>query len=171
MDTQEECISKLKTGEAGMYCRAIHVNMKMGEFMVSGVGHDFLKKSGKKPYALCCSDVGNNPIQYSWCMPWFHKRCSGITRKCVADQNYVCHRCNDEAWPIDGRMGLKWMSTCVQNWFLVPESIIILKFQLINQIRSAFRCYQVEVCATICLKFYLQTNFRQTFFYKNYAYE
>ena len=58
------------------------------------------------PLCCRCSGVGNKSIQCSHCMLWVHKRkCSGITKWLVGDPNYVCRRCNDEAWPIAGRTG------------------------------------------------------------------
>ena len=53
--------------------------------------------------AVCCSGVGNNPIQSSQCMLRVHKKCSGITERLVTDPNYACRKCNGEAQPIDGK--------------------------------------------------------------------
>ena len=93
--------------------KELRVNMRKTKFLVSGVGHGVLKKSDKYPCAVSCCGVGNNSIQYSHCMLWVHNRCSGITKRLVADPNYVCCRCNGEVRPIDGRTvtNLKWMST------------------------------------------------------------
>ena len=57
VDTQEECISKLKVWKAGMESEGLHVNMRKTKFLVSGDGHDVLKKSVKYPCALSCSGV------------------------------------------------------------------------------------------------------------------
>ena len=105
-NTQEECISKLKAWKADMESRELHVNMKKTKytkFLVSGVGHAVVKKSGKYPCAACSSGVGNNSIQCSQCMWWVHKKCSGITKQLVAASNHVCRRCKGEARPIIGR--------------------------------------------------------------------
>ena len=47
--TQEECIYKLKSWKAGMESKGFCVNMKKTKLLVSGVGHDVLKKSSKYP--------------------------------------------------------------------------------------------------------------------------
>ena len=41
--------------------------------------------------------------QYSQCMWWVHKKCSGITKQLEAASNHVCRRCKSEARPINGR--------------------------------------------------------------------
>ena len=102
-DTQEECISKLKAWKTGMESKGLHVNMKKTKFLVSGVGHDVPKKSGKYPCAVCLSGVGNNSIKCSQCKLWVHKRCCGITGRLVEDPNYVCPRCNGKVPPITGQ--------------------------------------------------------------------
>ena len=105
MDIQQGCISKQqKARKAGMESKGIRVHMKTKiNFLVSGVGHDALKESGKCPCAVCCIGVGNNSIWCSECMLWVNKRYSVITKGMVADPIYVCHMCNGEARPIDGR--------------------------------------------------------------------
>ena len=45
IDTQEECISKLKAWKAGMESKELHVNMKKTKFLLSGDGQDVLQKS------------------------------------------------------------------------------------------------------------------------------
>ena len=45
-------ISKLKAWEAGMESIGHHVNMKKTKFLVSGDGHDVLKKCDKHPFAV-----------------------------------------------------------------------------------------------------------------------
>ena len=102
-DTQEECIPKLKAWEAGMESKRLHVNIKKTKFLVSAVGHDVPKKSGKYPCTVRCSGVCNNFIQCSQCMLLVQKKCSGITKWLVTDPNYVCPRCNVKALPIDSR--------------------------------------------------------------------
>ena len=57
-----QCISKLKAWEAGVESKGLHVNMKKTKFLVSGDGHDVLKKSDKHPFAVSCSGVGSNSI-------------------------------------------------------------------------------------------------------------
>ena len=82
MDTQEECISKLKTWKAGMESKGLCVI--------------------KYPCAVCCRGVGNNYIQCSQCMLSVHKKCNCITKQLVADSNYVRLRCKGGSRPIDG---------------------------------------------------------------------
>ena len=59
-------------------------SMLKTKFLVSSIGHDVLKRSGKYPCAV-------------------HKRFSGITERLVADLNYVCPRFDNKAWSIDFR--------------------------------------------------------------------
>ena len=80
----------------------LHININ-SNFLVSGVVHDVLKKSGKYICAVCYSGVGNNAVQCSKYMLWVYKGCIGITKRLVADLSYVCHGCNGEARPINGR--------------------------------------------------------------------
>ena len=83
-NTQEDCISKLKSWKAGMESKELNVIMKKTKqikFLVSGVGHAVVKKSGKYPSAACSRVVGNNSIECSQCMGWVHKKCSGITQQ------------------------------------------------------------------------------------------
>ena len=103
LDTQEECISKLKAWEAGIESKVICVNMKKTKFLVSGVGHDALEKVGKYPCAAWCGGVGNNSILCSQCMLWVHKRYSGIAKQLVANWDYVYPMYNGTDRPIDGR--------------------------------------------------------------------
>ena len=102
-DSLNECVSKLKTWKAGMEGKGLRVNMKKTKFLVSGVGLDVLKNSGKFPCATCRTGVGVNSILCSQCKLWVHKKCSGITGPLTADPAYVCPRCQGEARPIDGR--------------------------------------------------------------------
>ena len=44
MDTQEECISKLKAWKASIESKELHVNMKKTKFLVFGVSLNILKK-------------------------------------------------------------------------------------------------------------------------------
>ena len=46
-DTQEKYISKLNAWKADKESYGLRANMKKTEFLVSGVGHDVLQKSGK----------------------------------------------------------------------------------------------------------------------------
>ena len=78
----------------------VKVNMKKTEFLASGVGHDVFEKSGKHPCTVCGNDAGCNSILCSQCMLW---KCSGIIRRLVLDEKYVCPRCKSESRPIDGR--------------------------------------------------------------------
>ena len=102
-DTQENCIYKLKAWKTGTESKGPHINMRETKFLVSGVDHDVLKKSGKYPCASCSSGVGNNSIQCSQCVQWVHKKCSGITKWLVANSNYVCRKCKGGDRPINGR--------------------------------------------------------------------
>ena len=77
-DTQEEYIAKLKARKAGMENKGLHINIKKTKFLVSHVGHDVLKKSGKYPSVVFCSSVDSNSIECLQCKLWVHKRCSGI---------------------------------------------------------------------------------------------
>ena len=90
VDSQEECISKLKAWKAGIESKGLHVNMNKTKCLVSGVGHDVLQKSDKCPWAVCCSGVGRNPIMCWQCMLWVHKMCSGNSKWPVEDPNYIC---------------------------------------------------------------------------------
>ena len=102
-DSLEECISKLETWKNGMECKGLRVNMKKTKVMVSGVGLDVLKDSGKYPCAVCRRGVGNNSIKCSQCKMWVHKKCSRISGPLKDDPDYVCPRCCGVARPIDGR--------------------------------------------------------------------
>ena len=48
-----------------MESKGLHVNMKKTKFLVSGDGHDVLKKPDKHPFAISCSGVGSNSIMCS----------------------------------------------------------------------------------------------------------
>ena len=89
--------------EAGMESKGFLVDMKKTKFLVSGDSHDVLEKSGKCPFAVCCSGVGCNSILCSQCMLWVHKQCSGMTKQLVLDENYVHPKYKGESRPIDGR--------------------------------------------------------------------
>ena len=79
VDTQQECISKLKAWKAGMESKGFCVNMKRTKFLAPGDGHDVLRKSGKYPWAVCCNYVSINSIVCSQCMLWVHEKC--ITKR------------------------------------------------------------------------------------------
>ena len=66
-DSLEEYISKLKAWKTGMESKGLRVNMKKTKFLLSGLGLDVLKDSGKHPCAVCRSGVGANSIQCSQC--------------------------------------------------------------------------------------------------------
>ena len=102
-DTKENCIYKLNAWKTSMESKGLHINMKETKFLVSGVDHDVLKKSGKYPCAACSSGVGNNSIQCSQCMQWVHKKCSGITKWLLVNSNYVCRKCKGGARLINCR--------------------------------------------------------------------
>ena len=63
--------------------------------------------------------------------------------------DHILYLLNQTLWQ------LLFFST-VRNRILIPGSIFGWKFWLINQIRSVFRCYQVEVYTAISLTFYLK---------------
>ena len=76
--------------------------MSKTKFLISGVGLDVLKDTGKFPCAVCRSGVGNNSIQCSRCKLWVHKRCSSLKGRLVQNTQYACPRCLGNARPIDG---------------------------------------------------------------------
>ena len=102
-ETLQECVEKLESWKTGLLGRGLNVNMAKTKFMVSGVGLDKLKDSGKFPCGVCCEGVGANSIHCSRCKHWVHARCSGLTGKIRKDPGYVCPRCRGLARPIDGR--------------------------------------------------------------------
>ena len=102
-DSLEQCSSKLKTWKAAMEKKGLRVNMTKTKFLISGVGLDVLKDTGKFPCAICRSGVGNNSIQCSRCKLWVHKRCSSLKGCLVQDTQYACRRCLGSTRPIDGR--------------------------------------------------------------------
>ena len=102
-DSLEQCSSKLKAWKSAMEKKGLRVNMTKTKFLISGVGLDVLKDSGKFPCAVCRSGVGNNSIQCSRCKLWVHKRCSSLKGRLVQDTQYACPRCLGNARPIDGR--------------------------------------------------------------------
>ena len=63
----------------------LQVNMKRTEFLVSGIGLEVLKDSGKSPYIICRSGCGVNSILGSQCKLWVHKKCSDIMECLKAD--------------------------------------------------------------------------------------
>ena len=92
-----------------MESKGLRVNMPKTKCLVSGVGLDVLKNSGKFPCAVCPSGVGANAIKCTRCKVWVHKkRCCSIKSnlgRLSAEQveSYVCPRCQGLARPIDGR--------------------------------------------------------------------
>ena len=107
-DSLDECVARLKAWKTGMESKGLRVNMPKTKCLVSGVGLDVLKNSGKFPCAVCRSGVGANAIKCTTCKLWVHKRCCGIKSnlgRLSADQveSYVCPRCQGLARPIDGR--------------------------------------------------------------------
>ena len=101
-DSLELCSSKLKAWKAAME-KGLRVNMSKTKFLISGVGLDVLKDTGKFSCAVCRSGVGNNSIQCSMCKLWVHKRCSSLKGRLVQNSQYACPRCLGNARPIDGR--------------------------------------------------------------------
>ena len=77
-DSLDECVARLKAWKTGMESMGLRVNMPKTKCLVSGVGLDVLKNSGKFPCAVCRSGVGANAIKCTTCKLWVHKRCCGI---------------------------------------------------------------------------------------------
>ena len=102
-DSLELCSSKLKAWKAAMEKKGPQVNMSKTKFLISHVGLDVLKETGKFPCAVCRSGVGNNYIQCSRCKLWVHKRCSSVKGGLVQNTQYACPRCLDNTRPINGR--------------------------------------------------------------------
>jgi hypothetical protein len=102
-DSLETCSRKLKVWKAAMEMKGLRVNMSKTKFLISGVGLDVLKDSGKFPCAVCRSGVGSNSIQCFRCDMWVHKRCSNLKGRLVQNTQYTCPRCMGIARPIDGR--------------------------------------------------------------------
>ena len=89
---------------ADMESKGHHVSMKKkNKFLVSGDGHNVLKKFGKYPCAVCCNGVSCSSILCSQCILWIHKKYSRITKRLALDENYVFPRCKGESRPIYGR--------------------------------------------------------------------
>ena len=61
-----------------MEAKCVRVNIKKTKFMVSGVGMDVLKDSGKFPCAVCRKGCRSNCIACSQCKLWVRKKCLGI---------------------------------------------------------------------------------------------
>ena len=101
-DSLELCSSKLKAWKAATEKKGLRVDMSKTKFLISGVGLDVLKDTGKFPCAVCSSGVGNNSIQCSRCKLWVHKRCSSLKGRLVQKTQYACPRCLGNARPIDG---------------------------------------------------------------------
>ena len=102
-ESLEEGVEKLKNWKAGLQERGLNVNMAKTKFMVSGVGLDKLKDSGKYPCSVCRQGVGANSIFCTRCKHWVHSKCSGVSGRLRADPEFVCPRCSGLARPIDGR--------------------------------------------------------------------
>ena len=102
-DSLERCSSKLKAWKAAMEKKGLRVNMPKLKFLISGVGLDVLKDTGKFPCTVCRSGVGNNSIQCSRCKLWVHKWCSSLKGRLVQNTQYTCPRCLGNAHHIDGR--------------------------------------------------------------------
>ena len=77
--------------------------MKKPKFLISVIGYDLFKDSGKYPCAVCRKGVGSNCIACSQCKLWVQKKCCGISGRLVANPEYVCPRCTRLSRPIDGR--------------------------------------------------------------------
>ena len=62
-----------------------------------------IKPSGKYLCNVCRKRVGRNSISCTSCVPWVHKKCSGIKDRFVDIPDFKCHRCLGLASPVDGR--------------------------------------------------------------------
>ncbi len=82
--------------------KGLRVNMGKTKVMMSGIGLDVLKPSGKHPCGVCLKGVGNNSMLCHGCSKWVHKRCTGRDRV-TDDPLFRCSRCLQTARPIDGR--------------------------------------------------------------------
>ena len=88
-----------------MESKGFSVNMIKTKFLVSGIGLDIIKDSGKYPCAVCRSGCGVNSISCFLCKLWVHKKYSGITGRLKEDPSFICLHCKGLACPIDGRQG------------------------------------------------------------------
>ena len=64
-ESLEEGVEKLKNWKAGLQERGLNVNMAKTKCIVSGIGLDKLKDSGKYPCSVCRQGVGANYLLYS----------------------------------------------------------------------------------------------------------
>ena len=57
-DTLDECLVRLRIWKTGMERKGLRVNMKKTKFLITRIGLDLLKDSGKYPYAVCRKGLG-----------------------------------------------------------------------------------------------------------------
>jgi len=98
-DCLEECFSKLQVCKARMENKRLTVNMNL----ICCLALNLLQHLDDFPCAISRNGVGVNSIECSQCKLWAHKKCSGLTGRLVANQEFVRQRCRGVACSIDGR--------------------------------------------------------------------
>ena len=73
--TLDECIARLRIWKTCMQSKGPRVMMKKITFLISGIGLDLLKDSGKYHCAVWRKSDGSNCIACSQCKLWVHKKC------------------------------------------------------------------------------------------------
>ena len=73
----DECIARLGIWKTGIESKSLQVNLKKIKLLISCLGHDLLKDSGKYICAVCRKGVGVNSIARSQCKLWVHKKSCG----------------------------------------------------------------------------------------------
>ena len=96
-DSLKECVRRLLIWKEAMEKKDLGVKV-----IICGLGLDILQSSGKYPYAVCHTGVGNNSIYCNGCKLWVHKKCSGLQRMTL-NPVYRCAQCRGTSCPIDGR--------------------------------------------------------------------
>ena len=94
---------RLRTWKSNLEKHGMRVNMGKTKVMISGIGLETLKDSGRHPCGVCRKGVGVNSIFCGGCLHWIHRKCSEICGRLVEDPEYRCARCRGTARPIDGR--------------------------------------------------------------------
>ena len=101
-ESLEVCVRRLLSWKEAMEEKGLRVNAGKTKMVICGTGLDLLQSSGKFPCAMCRTGVGSNSIFCNGCKHWVHKKCSGLKRL-TKDPDYICTRCQETAWPLDGR--------------------------------------------------------------------
>ena len=102
-ETLDLLMEKLKLWKDNMENEGLRVNMGETKAMICGKGLDTIKPSGKYLCNVCRKRVGRNSIYCTSCVPWVHKKCSGIKDRLVDIPDFKCHRGLGLARPVDGR--------------------------------------------------------------------